>query len=98
MDLKKIFSEIYDSLNDVEDAGKVADYIPELANISPDHFGVHLATVDGQHYDFGDSDIRFSIALTLNPSLSAISEYDSSSILFIRNTSRGPSGIDARAC
>ncbi len=61
MDLKKIFSEIYDSLNDMEDTGKVADYIPELANVNPDHFGVHLSTVDGQHYDFGDSDIRFSI-------------------------------------
>lgn len=45
----------------VEDLGEVADYIPELSKIDPDRFGVHLTTIDGREYGFGDAGERFSI-------------------------------------
>ncbi len=61
MTYEKIFHDIYDDLKAVEDIGQVADYIPELANVNPDQFGVHLTTVDGQQFAFGDADERFSI-------------------------------------
>lgn len=61
MDYEKIFKEIYDQLQQVENTGHVADYIPELAHINPNHFGVHLTTVEGENYAFGDSNVRFSI-------------------------------------
>ncbi len=43
------------------DPGKVASYIPELRDINPNKFGVHLTTIDDEHFDFGDSDEKFSI-------------------------------------
>lgn len=41
--------------------GKVADYIPELAKVDPELFGVSLVTAKGQSFDVGDSDVKFSI-------------------------------------
>ena len=37
------------------DAGEVATYIPELAGVDPDLFGICLATVDGAVYEAGDT-------------------------------------------
>lgn len=61
MNYQQIFSDIFNELQSVENTGKVADYIPELAHINPEHFGVNLTTIDGQYYNFGDYDVRFSI-------------------------------------
>ena len=61
MNYEKTFQEIHDELQHVEDTGKVADYIPELANVNPDQFGVQLTTVDGETFAFADSEKRFSI-------------------------------------
>ena len=41
--------------------GRVADYIPALANVDPDRFGICLRTVEGNEYAVGDSTVRFSI-------------------------------------
>lgn len=61
MNYTKIFKEIHDELQCVENPGHVADYIPELAKISPHYFGVHLSTVEGEKYGFGDFERRFSL-------------------------------------
>ncbi|MFY9173641.1 MULTISPECIES: glutaminase [Petrimonas] len=61
MNYSQLFLEIFNELQQIEDRGRVADYIPELAHINPDHFGVHLTTIDGRQYAFGDSEVRFSI-------------------------------------
>jgi len=44
-----------------ENAGAVADYIPELKKAKPAHFGVAMATLDGQVYEAGDSAVAFTI-------------------------------------
>lgn len=41
--------------------GKVADYIPELAKMNPDWFGICVATVDGQIFTTGDFEQLFTI-------------------------------------
>ena len=41
--------------------GKVADYIPALAAIDPNQFGLCIATIDGAIHTFGGSKTRFSI-------------------------------------
>lgn len=41
--------------------GKNADYIPALAKVPSDLYGVALVTVDGQVYTVGDADKNFSI-------------------------------------
>ena len=44
--------------------GEVASYIPELGKTNPDHFGVCIATVDGEIYEAGDCDVEFTIQCT----------------------------------
>jgi len=44
-----------------ENQGAVADYIPELSKASPAHFGIGLATIDGQVYQAGDAGVEFTI-------------------------------------
>lgn len=61
MQYDKIFSKIYHELENIEDKGQVADYIPELASVDPNQFGVQLTTILGEEYAFGHSDKRFSI-------------------------------------
>lgn len=41
--------------------GKVADYIPALASVDGSKLGIAICTVDGQHYQAGDAQERFSI-------------------------------------
>jgi glutaminase len=41
--------------------GRVADYIPALASISPKHMGIAIVTCDGTHVQAGDGDMPFSI-------------------------------------
>jgi glutaminase len=41
--------------------GATADYIPELARVDPDRFGIAVATVDGALYTTGDVDHPFTI-------------------------------------
>jgi glutaminase len=41
--------------------GAVANYIPELARVDPDRFGLAIATVDGALYTSGDADHPFTI-------------------------------------
>lgn len=43
------------------DRGKVADYIPQLAGIDPNRFGIALALPDGRVFAAGDADEPFSI-------------------------------------
>jgi glutaminase len=47
--------------------GKLADYIPELTRANPAHFGVALATADGQVYEVGDSSAVFTIQSISKP-------------------------------
>ncbi|RDL43499.1 glutaminase [Marinomonas piezotolerans] len=51
-------------LNDVQPLvgeGKVADYIPALANVDPNQFGIAIFSNDGELYEIGDSQVPFSI-------------------------------------
>lgn len=61
MGYQKIFREIATELQDVDECGAVAAYIPELGKVDPKKLGIHLSTVDQQHYSFGDADEKFSI-------------------------------------
>nr|WP_315463343.1 glutaminase A [uncultured Rhodoferax sp.] len=41
--------------------GALADYIPELAGVQPDQFGMALMTVGGRLYEIGDTQTEFTI-------------------------------------
>ena len=60
-DYNSIFEEVFLQTEQMQDRGKVADYIPELGRVDFHKFGVHLITIDGRHFSFGDSEEKFSI-------------------------------------
>ncbi|MCB1387829.1 MAG: glutaminase [Rhodobacteraceae bacterium] len=60
-DLPLIVSEIAAEMAAETERGTVADYIPQLARVSPAHFGLALALPDGRVIDGGDTDLAFSI-------------------------------------
>jgi glutaminase len=43
------------------DTGKIADYIPELAKMNPDWFGICVVTTDGRIFEVGDTEQIFTI-------------------------------------
>jgi glutaminase len=58
------FSEHVDQIYDevlLNDRGQQADYIPPLAAVDPDQFGLAIVTVDGQTYVKGDYEVDFSL-------------------------------------
>src|SRR6266542_2575284 len=52
--------------------GSVADYIPELGNADPAHFGISLATLDGHVYEVGDTKVPFTIQSMSKPFVFAL--------------------------
>lgn len=61
MDYMKILEDIYLEIRPYEKMGKQADYIPALAKVNPDQFGMCLESVSGEVYPFMQSETRFSI-------------------------------------
>lgn len=61
MDYQKFFSEMAAEIQYIEDHGKVASYIPELRNVDPKKFGIHLTTIEDENFGLGDSNEKFSI-------------------------------------
>jgi glutaminase len=61
MNYQPIIESVYREVKGMEDPGKLATYIPELAKVSPDKFGVFVASMDGTGSGFGDSSQKFSI-------------------------------------
>ena len=52
---------IHAALKPIIGEGKVASYIPELANVAPDQFGMAVVNIDGAVFSVGDATKRFSI-------------------------------------
>jgi len=61
MQNKEILERIYYELLDFKGIGNVADYIPALSSVSPDSYGISLATLDGEVISVGDTETRFTI-------------------------------------
>ena len=61
MDYQKILEDIYKEILPYAKEGKQADYIPALAKVNPDQFGMCLKTVTGEVYSYKQADTRFSI-------------------------------------
>uniref|UniRef100_A0A671W414 glutaminase n=1 Tax=Sparus aurata TaxID=8175 RepID=A0A671W414_SPAAU len=66
---------MYDSAQQQE-AGQVADYIPQLAKFSPDLWGVSLCTIDGQRHSVGDTKVPFCLQSCVKPLEYAISVHE----------------------
>ena len=60
-DIAAIVAEIAAEMREATDRGQVADYIPPLACVSPDRFGMAVVTAAGDVFTAGDAEEPFSI-------------------------------------
>jgi len=58
---QKILDEIYEEIKPYLKEGKVANYIPALAQVEPNQFAMSINLFDGSSYHVGNSDKKFSI-------------------------------------
>ena len=61
MKYDQILQSIYREIQPYARVGKQADYIPALAEVNPDQFGICLHTVDQRLFSLGQADTPFSI-------------------------------------
>ncbi|XP_029689744.1 glutaminase kidney isoform, mitochondrial isoform X2 [Takifugu rubripes] len=59
-----------------QEAGQVADFIPQLAKFSPELWGVSLCTVDGQRHSVGDTKVPFCLQSCVKPLAYAVALHD----------------------
>ena len=72
--------------------GALADYIPELAAVDPDRFGLAVSTIDGEVYSVGDDRTSFTIQSISKPFVYALAIEDSGIEEVMRRISVEPSG------
>ena len=70
-DLQNAVDKAYETFKDVKE-GANADYIPILATVPSELFGVVIATKDGKIFSAGDIDYRFSIQSVSKPFTAAL--------------------------
>jgi len=68
-DLRKLFEEVKKNKG-----GANADYIPQLARVDPDQFGLSVYTVDSQVFNIGDVDVGFTVQSCSKPVTYALAE------------------------
>ncbi|MGM9783753.1 MAG: glutaminase [Candidatus Cryptobacteroides sp.] len=61
MDYQQILEGIYQDIKVYSTEGKQADYIPALARVNPEQFGMCLRLTNGREFTVEDADTRFSI-------------------------------------
>ena len=55
-EIKKMYLELKDAKG-----GKNAQYIPQLARVNPNFWGIAICTIDGQRFSIGDTEVPFCI-------------------------------------
>jgi len=60
-DIDKILEELVQDARSLEEKGKVADYIPALAEVDAEYTGIAVVELDGKVHKAGDADVPFSI-------------------------------------
>ena len=61
IDYQDILNTIYHSVTKEKDKGTIASYIPELANVDINNFGIHLQLISGEQFTVGNAEQSISI-------------------------------------
>jgi len=61
VDLQSLVDEIAQDMAQETERGKVADYIPSLACVSPEKFGITIIDYEGNCFTAGDAETPFSV-------------------------------------
>ena len=64
--IQRYLTHIHEEIARIKD-GEPASYIPALADVDPDNYGICLATVDGYVYEVGDTREEFTIQSISKP-------------------------------
>ncbi|MGD9571082.1 MAG: glutaminase A [Thermoleophilia bacterium] len=67
--VRRILQDLHATVGAEPPEGAPADYIPELADADPDHFGVATVTTDGDVNEVGDTGLPFTIQSISKPLL-----------------------------
>ena len=70
-EIRRLVTEAYERYRG-NDSGRVADYIPVLAEASPDLFGIAVVGAWGRSFEIGDVEARFSIQSVSKPFVFAL--------------------------
>ena len=90
--LEAVVQEIVAEMLGMPDRGDVASYIPELARVDPNAFGLVVVTADGSIAAAGDSEAPFSIqSISKVFTLALVIEKDGEALW--TRVGREPSGI-----
>lgn len=88
MKLQELIDNLYTSTRVIKD-GKVADYIPQLAKVDPNKYGISVCDIKGEGYSIGDTDelfclqscskpLNYCLARSLNPDVHSHVGYEPS--------------------
>lgn len=66
-EIRKIYNKVKQNRG-----GSNATYIPQLAKVDINYFGVALCTIDGQRFSIGDADVAFPIQSCSKPLMYAL--------------------------
>lgn len=61
MNFEELIQDVYQKIKNTEDKGEMASYIPELSNVDPKNFGVHISTINQVDFGIGNYNDKFSI-------------------------------------
>ncbi|OIQ36859.1 MAG: glutaminase [Bacteroidetes bacterium MedPE-SWsnd-G1] len=61
MNFEELIQDVYQKIKYTEDKGELASYIPELSNVDPKNFGVHISTINQVNFGIGNYNDKFSI-------------------------------------
>ena len=61
MNFEELIQDVYLKIKSREDKGEMASYIPELSNVDPKNFGVHISTINQVNFGIGNYNDKFSI-------------------------------------
>ncbi len=90
--LARLVKQAHDRFKNVKD-GANADYIPELANVPSDLFGVAVVTVKGEVFTAGDADYVFSIQSASKPFTAALVMEDQGPHVIVNKIGVEPTGL-----
>jgi glutaminase len=89
--IQSALQETYDEVKMIH-GGKNADYIPELAKVNPNYFGITIITVDGTVYSAGNTNIPFAIESVIKPFAYALALKDRGAEFMSKNVGLNATG------
>ncbi|XP_063407805.1 glutaminase kidney isoform, mitochondrial-like [Mytilus trossulus] len=78
-------------------AGRVANYIPQLARYSPDDWGISICTIDGQRHSVGNFNVPFCLQSTSKPLVYALVQEELNQETVHQYVGHEPSGFTFNA-